>query len=188
MDHALSAFDIRQVANLTLIYELPVGKGKVLPLKQPVLDAIAGGWQISAIVTVRSGMPLTPIEANSAQTNVGRGVTPRPDLVGSVAISDPTRYEWFNTGAFANPNVYNYGTGGRNIVPGPASNSENISMFKNFKLKGDALRLQYWADMFNVFNATVFGNPGVTLGMAQFGQISSASAGRIIQMALKVIF
>ena len=90
------------MANLTLIYELPVGKGKVLPLKQPVLDAVAGGWQISAIVTVRSGMPLTPIEANSAQTNVGRGVTPRPDLVGSVAISDPTRYEWFNTGAFAN--------------------------------------------------------------------------------------
>lgn len=61
-------------------------------------------------------------------------------------------------------------------------------MFKNFKLKGDALRLQYWADMFDVFNATVFGNPGVTLGTAQFGQISSASAGRIIQMALKVIF
>lgn len=70
----------------------------------------------------------------------------------------------------------------------PISHGENISLFKSFKLRGDALRLQYRADMFNAFNATVYGNPGVTLGTAQFGQISSASGGRVIQMALKVIF
>ena len=188
LDHALSAFDIRHVANLTLIYELPIGKGKAVPLNHPVLDALAGGWQISAIVSFRSGMPLTAVEANSAQTNVGAGVTPRPDLVGDVSNSNPTRFQWFNTAAFANPSGFNYGTAGRNIIIGPTSHTENISLFKNFNLKRDAVRLQYRADMFNAFNATVFGNPGLTLGTAQFGQISSANPGRIIQMALKVIF
>jgi hypothetical protein len=188
LDHALSSFDIRHVANLTLIYELPIGKGKAVPMNHPVIDALAGGWQISSILSFRSGIPLTPVVANSAQTNVGAGVTPRPNLAGNVSNSNPTRFQWFNIAAFANPSGFSYGTAGRNIIIGPTSHTENISLFKNFRLKGDAIRLQYRADMFNAFNSTVFGTPGLTLGTAQFGQISSANPGRIVQMALKVIF
>jgi hypothetical protein len=55
-------------------------------------------------------------------------------------------------------------------------------------LQGEALRLQFRAEMFNAFNATRLGTPGVTLGTPTFGQINSAASGRVVQLALKLIF
>jgi hypothetical protein len=191
VDHALSDFDLRNIAEFSVIYALPFGKGKEFSVNNRVVDLIAGGWQASGIFTLRSGIPLTPVESNSAQTNIGTGVTPRPDLVGSTKIAHPSRAEFFNTAAFANPVGYNYGTAGRNILHGPMQHSENISLFKDFPLfqeKGKPVTLQYRADMFNAFNATVYGNPGTTVGTTSFGVITGAAAGRIIQMALRISF
>ena len=149
---------------------------------------MAGGWQVSGIVTLRSGRVLTPVLSNAAQTNIGGGVQPRPDLAGSIGVGSPNRFQWFNTAAFALPPGFNYGTAGKNILHGPGFHNEDLSLFKNFPLRGDALRLQFRADLFNAFNATRLSDPGVTHGTPQFSQISSAGAGRVSQLALKVIF
>ena len=188
MDHGLADFDLRHIFSSSFIYELPFGKGKRFSIENPVLTQVAGGWQVSGIVSVRSGRVLTPVLSNAAQTNVGGGVQPRPDLAGGIGVASPTRQQWFSTAAFALPSGFNYGTAGKNILNGPSFHNEDLSLFKNFPLRGEALRLQFRADLFNAFNATRLSDPGTTHGTPQFGQISSAGAGRVVQFALKVIF
>ena len=188
MDHGLADFDLRHIFSASFIYELPLGKGKPIALANPVLAQIAGGWQISGILSARSGRVLTPILSNAAQPNVGGGVQPRPDLTGSTAVSTPTRQQWFNTAALTLPSGFNYGTAGKNILNGPRFHNEDFSLFKNFPLHGESLRLQFRADLFNAFNSTRLSDPSTTQGTPQFGQISGAAAGRVGQFALKLIF
>ncbi len=188
MDYGLADFDLKHIFSSSFVYELPFGKGKRFIIDNGFLNQVAGGWQVSGIISFRTGQALTPAVSNGAQTNVGGGVQPRPDVIGDVVSANPTRQQWFNTAAFALPSGFNYGTAGKNILRGPSVHNEDISLFKSFPLMGEALRLQYRAEMFNAFNATRLGNPNTTQGIAQFGQISSAGAGRVIQMALKLIF
>ncbi len=63
-----NTFDIRHSANITALYELPFGKGKLYNLNG-VADALLGGWQIGGVYNARSGSPLTVLIS-------------RPDLVG----------------------------------------------------------------------------------------------------------
>ncbi len=188
MDHGVADFDLTHIFSSSFIYELPFGRGKWLNIDSGFLNQVAGGWQVSGIINVRSGRALTPAVSNSAQTNVGGGVQPRPDLVGDIDLANPTRQRWFNTAAFALPSGFNYGTAGKNILRGPNYHNQDLSLFKNFPLSGEALRLQFRADMFNAFNATRLNDPNATHGIAQFGQISSAGPGRVVQIALKLIF
>ncbi len=188
MDHGAADFDLRHIASTSFVYELPVGKGKLLGVTNGFLNQLVGGWQVSGILSFRSGIALTPVVSNAAQTNIGGGVQPRPDLIGDTQIANPTRLQWFNTAAFKQPDGFNFGTAGKNILRSPAFHNEDLSLFKHFPLRGEALRLQFRADMFNAFNATRLGAPGTTLGTPTFGQINSASSGRVIQLALKLIF
>ena len=41
-----SAFDVQQRWITSVLYELPVGKGKMLNITNPVANAVIGGWQI----------------------------------------------------------------------------------------------------------------------------------------------
>lgn len=188
MDHGVADFDLRHIFSGSFVYELPFGKGKRFGIENAVLNQLAGGWQASGIINLQSGRALTPVLSNAAQPNVGGGVQPRPDLVGSVEVANPTRQQWFNTAAFALPSGFNYGTAGKNILRGPSFHNEDISLFKNFAIVGEALRVQFRADLFNAANATRLSTPNTTHGTAQFGQINGAGAGRVVQFALKVLF
>jgi hypothetical protein len=188
MDHGVADFDLTNIFSGSFVYELPFGKGKHFGIDNAVLNQVAGGWQVSGILSARSGQALTAVLSNAAQTNVGGGVQPRPDVVAAIAVTNPTRQQWFNTAAFTIPSGFNYGNAGKNILRGPMSHNEDISLFKNFPLVRESMRLQFRADMFNSPNATRLSNPGTTQGTAAFGQISSAGSGRNVQFALKLIF
>jgi hypothetical protein len=49
-------------------------------------------------------------------------------------------------------------------------------------------KLQFRAELFNAFNHANLGQPNVTVNSPTFGVITSASAPRIVQLALKYIF
>lgn len=185
-DHSLSAFHLAHVANVSFIYELPFGRGRRFHIENSVLNQLAGGWQLSGIMRFRSGMPLT-VRMPFDNPNIGGATRARPDLVADPQLSNPSRLEWFNTDAFESPERFTFGNAGRNIIYSPMGHSQDISVFKNFSL-GEALTLQYRADFFNAFNLTRLNGPARTLGRPQFGQINSAGPGRVIQMALKVIW
>src|SRR5205807_8048941 len=58
-DHGSNNFDVRHSFNMTALYALPVGKGKMYWKDAPAwADAILGGWQLGGVVNARTGVPI----------------------------------------------------------------------------------------------------------------------------------
>ncbi|MGH9405312.1 MAG: carboxypeptidase regulatory-like domain-containing protein [Terriglobia bacterium] len=184
-----SAYDLPNVLNIAFDYQLPIGPGQALSLRNSILNHVFGGWQLSAVMRRESGAPLSVGQGLvSDRANVGGSVNQTPNLTCSPDLPNRSDAEWFNTSCFALPPQYTYGTAGRNILRGPAGpGSYNFSFMKNFKLY-ERLSLQYRADFFNTFNLAYPSNPDTTFGDPNFGQILGGSGGRTIQMALRVTF
>ena len=79
--------------------------------------------------------------------------------------------------------------GNSNNLSGPGGNNWDIGFDKFFPLMGEHKRLEFRAEMFNAFNHAQFGQPNnnVADGL-NFGRVSSASAPRLIQMSMKLLF
>lgn len=56
-DRALSAFDTRHWFIFAGNYDLAVGKGQPVTIKNGFSDALLGGWPVSGEFTLQSGMP-----------------------------------------------------------------------------------------------------------------------------------
>ena len=68
---------------------------------------------------------------------------------------------FFNTSAFVPTNQVprgTYGNAGRGLISGPALNSTDLALMKDFPF-GEQLRLQLRGEAFNVFNQVNFANP-----------------------------
>ena len=78
-----------------------------------------------------------------------------------------------------------YGATGRNILSGPALNSTDFAILKDFPFK-ERYRFEFRSEFFNTFNQVSFRQPdtGITDGAA-FGTIQGANPGRVIQFGLK---
>jgi hypothetical protein len=188
-----STFDVRHSAVLSWTFELPFGKGKrFLHDANAALDAVAGGWQLNSIDTFQTGTPFTPT-MSSSNLNAGTGGQ-WPNRIASGVLSDPTINRWFDINAFVAPPQYVYGNSGRNQLFGPGTRQLDLSAFKNFHFSRDqAMRLQFRAEMFNIFNTPQFNNPGSSIGNLSAGIITSAGqpplfqrTSREIQLALKL--
>src|SRR5207248_10019546 len=59
LNRANSSADIRRTYAFSSTYELPFGHGKSMLNRGGVLNTLFGGWQLSAILTLRSGIPFT---------------------------------------------------------------------------------------------------------------------------------
>jgi len=163
------------------------------------LKVVATGWNFSTIVTLESGDALTPINNQSTPNDFADTVNSgnRLLLVGNPNVIPPPQYNrtftnYFNTAAFAVPPNNVQGNAGPGIIRGPGQNNWDISLAKTFKLK-DPLNLEFRSDFFNAFNHTQWNAVSVTYPFdpntnIPFGQIEGARDGRIIQLALKLIF
>jgi hypothetical protein len=191
-DWGLSGNDFRHRFIVSSIYELPVGKGKLLHPSSRILNAVAGGWSAGGIMEVHTGTPLSPTELTNSTNSYSDGV--RPNVVGDPNISgDRTRaqelLEWFNTGAFAAPAAYTFGNAGRTFGTGPGLFSLDGSLLKDVAF--ERFTLQFRAEILNLTNHANFANPNTQLGSSTFGQITSLVSGnqaRIIQLGLHLKF
>jgi hypothetical protein len=167
------------------LYDLPIGQGRRwLANSHAVVDAILGGWAVSGITIFQTGVPFTPGSLGDPG-NVGAGA--RADVVGDWQISNPSITKWFDTAAFKAPALYTRGNAGRNLMTGPGINNWDINLNKSFRIH-EEMRVQIRAEFFNAFNHPSFNNPGATFGTPSFGVISSAGAGRVIQLGVKFYF
>jgi hypothetical protein len=57
-DRGNNAFDIRHSANVSALYDLPIGKGRRFMNGSRVLDTILGNWEIGGIYNFRTGVPI----------------------------------------------------------------------------------------------------------------------------------
>jgi hypothetical protein len=179
-----SDYDITHTFTSSVIYELPWAKGKLY-----------GGWQMSGIMLIRGGLPLTPATTTGV---LSTGTGNRPNRVCDGRLDNPTIERWFDTSCFVAPTdtTGTYGDSGRGIIRGPGSFNIDASLIKNTRIGG--VDTEFRLEAFNVLNHPQFGNPNVTVGNAAYGTISTmlsnpscslcGTVERQIQLGVKVKF
>jgi hypothetical protein len=190
-ERGLSIFDTRHRFVASVLYDLPVGKGRKF-VSSGIASALIGGWQLGSIVTASTGFPLN-VSAGRDQSNTGHGYD-RPNGVPGQSInlgSDQRNTgRWFNTQAVVLQPFGTYGTLGRNIVTGPGLSSLDFSALKRFQLS-ERKHLQFRFESFNFLNHPNFGDPNTNRSAGGFGTITRTRSGinmREMQFSLKFIF
>jgi hypothetical protein len=164
-------------------YNLPVGRGRALPLRSRWADAVVGGWQLSGILTLQSGPPLSWGSYN--YTYYGGSLNLQPAQPNGTAF-DVTR---FNTVSTQQPQFsirtfdYYYNNLRRDMT-----NELDVSLDKNFTfLENKYLQLRFEA--YNVFNHVTFGAPNLNPTSSTFGVIGSqANTPRRIETGLRLVW
>jgi hypothetical protein len=201
LEHGLSSLDIPQKVVLSGNYELPIGAGKVLNLRNAVLNQIIGGWQTNGILVLRSGLA----------TDVSAGLLPpvfatinRPNVVlgQPLLVPNPGFDQYFNPAAFTVPGtvpdyrgtpIQTFGDAGRMILRGPGQRNLDFSLFKSFRL-AERKQLEFRAESFNLSNTPTFNLPSptsaaLTVGNSSFGKLaSSQTVGCQMQFGLKFLW
>jgi hypothetical protein len=200
-NYGLSQLDTRNTINGSATYELPFGKGRSFPLHGFVDEAV-GGWRLTGIFQIHSGIPFTPTTSNNGQDLSGSDSTQcscsfswLPNVIGNPHVSHPSINEWYNSAAFATPPPGTFGNERRNSLIGPNWRDLDLSLGKAFQLV-EGIRLEIRADSFNVFNHPNFSQPstatgtGVTTGpgIVPPSQITSANGPRGIQLGGRFTF
>ena len=195
LDRAVSSQDISSRLVITTNAELPFGRGKPLFAGAPrAVNAIIGGWQANAIVTLQTGLPI-PITQTLNQTNLGT-TAQRPNNNGQSAALSGGRSkndqisEWFNVNDFGIAPAFTFGNAPRTLpdVREPGKRNVNLSLFKYFRVT-ERLRATVRAEAFNAFNTAQFGYANAQIGNTAVGTISSTNVDpREIQLALKLQF
>jgi hypothetical protein len=185
-DRSVSGFDLTNIFSASANYALPIGRGEMFNLENPIVNSLLGGWALNGILTLTSGSPYS-ITVNGDIANVGNTFV-QADLVGDATPAHQTPEEWINPAAFAAPPRYNFGTFGRNALRTDPYKDLDFSVFKSFALpRGTSV--QFRAESFNLPNQVVFSGPDSTVGDPNFGAVSSiANTPRQLQFALKVQF
>ena len=185
-------FDVRHRFVASYIYELPFGRGRRFGNGwNRALDLAFGGWQVTGIHVLQSGLALTATLGGATVLNLGGERRARPNLVGNPELpeSERTLNRWFNTDAFAafSPAPQAFGNAGVGIMRGPGLANFDFTLAKNFNLNGHRY-VQFRTELFNAFNHPNFGPPNIARESSGFGQILTAAPGRIIQFGLKFYF
>ena len=112
----------------------------------------------------------------------------RPDLIGNATNNcGEVLVNCISADAFRMPAQFTYGNTPRNILRGPGRVTTDLSLAKNFQIRGRT-QFQFRAEAFNLFNRANFANPNATFGTANFGRITSADSMRQLQLGVKIIY
>ncbi len=196
-----SDFDIRHLINVNGIWELPIGRGRLIGGGMPGwANAIIGGWELSGIFTARSGLAWHPTTGafprgfsfNSPAVVVGSGA----DLDQAINNASNNTIQFFanQANALAALDFPRHGEiGNRNSLRGPSFWNADIAILKNFGLPwSENHRLQIRAEMYNAFNHHVFDLPPAAnrnIQSTAFGQVTgSASTPREFQFGIRYDF
>jgi hypothetical protein len=188
----LSDFDIRHNFVYNSTWELPFGRSLT-----GLARGLAYGWQLAGILTIRSGIPFSPVLGFDRARALPRsgGAGQRPDLV-SECSSNPIlggADQYFDPNCFALPAAGTLGNVARNTIIGPGFQTLDMAIFKNVPF-GAGRRLQFRAEGFNVTNHVNFGLPASTVfnsagRVANAGQITTiVGTARQFQFGLKLEF
>lgn len=188
-ERSVASNDLPHVLSVSWLYELPVGPGKALATGHRTAGFIIGGWQVNGIGTFHSGRAFT-VNLNGDIANIGnQSGYMRPNVLRDATLSNPDVKRWFDTSAFTAPPAFTFGNAGRNILRAQGRANLDVSVFRRFALPfREGLGLEFRVESFNTFNTTQFGTPVANLSNVIFGQVTSASAERQLQMGVKINF
>lgn len=180
LDKQRADFDQTHTFNFNGIYQLPFGQGKTFLNQGGAIDKIFGGWEISGIVQISSGAPLTFRDTRGTLNRTARSgrQTPNTSLTndqiraltgifeanGNIyyinpSVINPTTgraSEGFGTTPFAGQVFFNTNPGqtgnmARTVIDGPGYFNINSALLKNIKFS-EKVRVQLRVEAFNLFN------------------------------------
>lgn len=210
-EYAVSDFDMRHQFNANWVAEFPFGRGRAFGADMPGwLDQTIGGWQISGIIRMNSGLPAGVINGRTWPTNwnlqgnatcapvgaypFGLAQGPCPKTA-NVKSPDGTRLP----NIFADPDAARAqfrftdtgNRGLRNNLRADKYLSLDLGLAKSFRIvEGHSLTLRW--DVFNVTNSTYFDATTLNLDIetqATFGDYLGVMGGpRRMQIGLRYTF
>ena len=197
-DWGLSQLNLNQQFTASVLYSLPVGRGKQFGghWSGPV-NTVLGNWDVNVIVKATTGFPLFVVDSANGGTPGNPGVSGvafswngnglnRPDQVGDPNRPGPvaanptclapaqvhTRQNWFNPCAFVHAAPGELGASNRAPLYGPRFVNTDLSFIKHFPIT-ESLRMDFRAEFFNLFNHPQFYLPGGSSGMQDVNALSS---------------
>ncbi|MGA9390058.1 MAG: carboxypeptidase regulatory-like domain-containing protein [Candidatus Sulfotelmatobacter sp.] len=192
LSKALSAFDVKHNFVASYNYQLP-------------FERLFGdsrwtvGWAISGITRFSSGFPVTLYNYGDnsllgAEPNGvnNYGVDEPQYTPGALELNHNPRngQPYFNTSLFSLQPLGQPGNARRRFFYGPGIDNYDAALIKNLPLS-ESKSLQLRFEGFNIFNHAQFYGPSSVNGninSASFGQVVSAAAPRLMQVAIKFIF
>jgi Carboxypeptidase regulatory-like domain/TonB dependent receptor len=201
LEKRLTAFDAPRSVSIVSSYELPFGKGRTFGrTMRPLLNGIAGGWNVNAQWTAHSGYPFSFPNAAPLTTGTANLHDGQRDASAQKAGRtqwDPSYDVWFNTALFPTQaqapfTLRDFPT----MFPDVRSkilNVWDISIYKEFPIK-ERVRWQIRTDFHNAFNHPWFGNlASNNVTNSQFGQVSVSSIDdtsepRLVVLVMKIVF
>jgi hypothetical protein len=199
-----SAFDMRHQVNANWVVELPFGHNKKWGSNwHPVADTILGGWQVSGLWRMTSGLPssvnnggIWPTNWNVPGYATQVGPTPDQGVYKNAGAPDGTS----GPNVFRDPvsaiDAWDYTrageTGQRMGIRGDGYFTVDIGVAKRFMLPMEGHSIQFRWETFNVTNTPRFDIYPETFSLGQgasFGKYTyTLSQPRVMQFALRYEF
>jgi hypothetical protein len=204
----LAIDDVPQLLSFTVVYDLPVGKGKRYLNVGGITNKILGGWEASTIFRASSGIPFIFRDSNCnvpAEFRVAclpAVVSGNPFAVSKGSFKPEPNVPLFNRAAFQDNGTegfqFDYGSGA--VVSnyrGYGFHNQDFGLTKDIRIT-ERVGVQFKVEAFNLWNWHNFacmdqctGNTGFVNDLASpsFGTWNGAvSPPRNIQMGMKVLF
>jgi hypothetical protein len=199
-DFGLSGYHQPYNSTTSLVWELPVGRGRRIGGgMSPVMDLLLGGWQVSAINSLYAGDPVTftytagtAFQVSGIQQDFRGANIYRPNVTGDPMAPAGQRSitNWFNKDAVVIPTDPSqpFGNAARNTVRGPKVWQIDMALSKNVTMPWRASQLELRLEVFNLINRVNFRAPNGNRSAAGFGTITSTYDPRQVQLGVKMRF
>lgn len=186
-EYARSSFNRTYVVKVGGQTQVPIiGRHNTLiRTNNGLLNGAFGGWLVSGVVQVLSGLPMTVTTSDVSNTGAYHGGRANRSC-NAMNFPGRSQKEWFNKACYSQPLVYTFGSAPRNDLTGPKFTSTSLSLFKTFPF-GETRSVIFRVDAFDPFNESWNTNPTLTLTSPSFG-VAGIGGARRLQLSLHAAF
>ncbi|QNI38577.1 TonB-dependent receptor [Edaphobacter sp. 4G125] len=199
--------DVRHAVNFNLVYDLPVGRNRMLGGNMPfILDELVGGWKVGMTGVVYTGFPVNINATNNTYVN---GNSQRSNHYRKLKIVNRSINNWFGTDpsaipcgidangiaidngvcAYGQPSNGTFGTTRPTSERAASFQTYGASVTKDFTIWHEH-QINFRADADNLLNSAYLSNPASNVGSpSNFGQITAVRSNpRNLQLSVKYHF
>lgn len=175
LERSVSAHDVPQYFTGTVIWKLPIGRGRWIGANMNrAVDAAIGGWEVSTITAFSSGLPYQFSCTNNLSIFGFSACRPNVSDIQRLKPAHQTVDQWFNPNVLSNPTILNssnqvvtYGIGNMprytsNIRLGSVQRAD-MTLRKRFSLPRE-MNFSVEASAYNLSNTPQYGKADVGVG------------------------
>jgi hypothetical protein len=170
------------------IYQLPI-----FNKTNGLVHTIAGGWEIAGTIIDQSGVPTANQYGGNDTIGLGGGYSNRMNASGKMTYPKKVG-QWFNTSILSVPVAawdggpnQGFGDSGKDAVVGPGRVNFTTSLYKSFAMTERA-HFELRFESFNTFNHTQYNAIDDKNTDGAYGQITSTSDPRTLELGGKFVF